>query len=250
MGVQSLNKKTLLRIARLHDKDLIKSSISIIKQSKINNFGIDLIMGLPHQSINDFKNDLKNFVKFGTPHISLYFLSYDTPKIDIFIKDCPTEFDQIKMYEFACKYLKQNKYNHYEVSNYSLPGFESKHNQRYWNQFEYLGLGLGAHSYINKTVWENTRDFNKYIKNPMKIEGKLKHSKLLSRMDYIMLHLRKNTGIKLKSFSQKFSERQMNFLLKKSKTYIESGHIEIKNNKLAATEKGFLILNKITTDLI
>jgi len=249
MGVQSLKKDTLLRLARTHDVITIKDAVETLKKVNFKNFGIDLIMGLPHQDINSFRRDLDQIIDWEVPHISCYFLSYDTPKIDNFIKDCPDEAEQIDMYDYACRKLKENGFLHYEVSNFAIPGHECKHNLRYWNQKEYLGLGHGAHSYMNDKVWSNTSDFNAYLNNPLLTDESIVHDPDLQRMDFIMLHLRKHDGIRLKEFSRKFPGR-LSELRREAAKYKSSGHLYIDSNKLALTEKGFLIIDRITGDLL
>jgi oxygen-independent coproporphyrinogen-3 oxidase len=250
VGIQSLKKETLFRIARPHNEQIIYSALELIRKAKIKNFGADLIMGLPFQTLNSFKTELNKLLEFNLPHLSLYFLSYDTRKIDIFIKDCPSEDEQIKMYNHACKTLNKNGYIHYEVSNYAKPGFECKHNLRYWNQLEYLGLGLGAHSYLNYAVSENTRDFNMYLKNPLAKEQEFKLDKQVARMDQILLNLRKKEGINLDYYKKKYGEKETIKLIKYAEEFIKSGHLNHKKNYLFATEKGFLLLDLITSALI
>lgn len=249
MGVQSLKKETLFKIARLHSEHTIFTAIESLKAANFKNFGIDLIMGLPHQTFNSFKEELDKLIEQEIPHISCYFLSYDTPKIDTFIRDCPSEEEQIRIYNYACKALKKAGYNHYEVSNFSLSGFECRHNLRYWNQKEYLGLGLGAHSYINGTVQQNISDFDSYLSNPLQISEKIVHDDDLNRMDYIMLHLRQHSGIDLSDFQNKFAADFCQ-LINNSEKFRKTGHLEFTNNSLNLTEKGFLIIDKITNDLI
>lgn len=250
LGIQSFNKNILRRIARPHDHLTIYKALEAIKKSDIKNFGADFIMGLPDQTLEQFKQELETILKYRPPHLSFYFLSYDTKKIDLFIKDCPNEETQIKMYEHLNKTLKKAGYIHYEVSNYALPGFESKHNQRYWEQKDYLGIGVGAHSIVNKKMWENSSDFEAYIVNPLPTCNEMEIDPELERMEFIMLSLRTNKGLDLKEYKKRFGNKESEKVLTQAETYIKSKHLVLIENKIIPTEKGFLILESITQKLI
>lgn len=250
LGIQSFNKKTLLRIARPHDHLSIFKALDIIKNSGIKNFGADFIMGLPYQTLKSFKEELKTILSYDPAHLSFYFLSYDTKKIDLFIKDSPQENEQIKMYKYLTKTLKKHGYLHYEVSNYAKPGYECEHNQRYWQQKDYLGLGLGAHSIVNNKMWQNQEDFEIYLRDPLITKDEMEIDKELKRMEDIMLSLRTDQGLNLKEFSEKFGKNEYEKIIAKADTYLKSKHLTLTKNIIIPTEKGFLILDKITTDLI
>lgn len=247
LGVQSLNKKTLWRIARPHDSKTIFKALDSFKASKIKDFGVDFIMGLPGQTLKSFQKEIETILKYKPVHISAYFLSYDTPKIDNFIKECPNEDEQIKMYEWLCKRLKKAKFAHYEISNWAQKGFECKHNKRYWEQKDYLGLGLGAHSIVDSKMWENQKDLPAYIKNPMKICGEMGIDEDLKRMEYLMLRLRTNEGINLNKYRTLGDTKE---LLKNAEPYIQTGHLKKIGNRLVATEKGFLVTERILERVI
>lgn len=253
LGVQSLNAQTLKRIARPHDSKTIFRALEYFKKARVRNFGVDLIMGLPGQTLSTFKNEIETLLSYQPAHLSAYFLSYDTKKIDIFIKECPQEDEQIQMYEWLCRQLRKAGFTHYEVSNWARRGYECEHNKRYWQQKEYLGIGLAAHSIIDGNMWENQKDFDAYLKNPAIIQEETKIDDDLRRMEYIMLSLRTNRGINLKKY-EKFSGANISTILTTASSFIASGHLKKIGRgdtaSLIATEKGFLILDKITRDLI
>lgn len=249
LGVQSLNAKTLLKVARPHDAKTIFRALDLIRDFGWKNFGCDLIMGLPYQTLAEFREQLETILSYNPTHLSSYFLSYDTKKIDLFIKDCPQEEEQIAMYEHLIKRLAKAKFIHYEVSNYALPGYESRHNLRYWQQKEYLGLGIGAHSYIDSQVCENIRDFDAYLRNPLQYEDFYPLDADTQRMDYIMLSLRQAKGINLDDYIERFGQKQGKELLNQANKY-SVDHLKISKSQISPTEKGFLIIDKITRDLI
>jgi|WetSurMetagenome_2_1015567.scaffolds.fasta_scaffold36573_2 oxygen-independent coproporphyrinogen III oxidase len=248
MGAQSLSDKTLKRVARPHNSKQIFKALESFKKEKIKNFGLDFIMGLPFQTFASFKKELETILKYNPPHLSYYFLSHDTEQIKNFLPECPDEETQIKMYKHLTKILKKAGYIHYEVSNYAKPGFECRHNLRYWNQQEYLGLGLGAHSYIDDTVLQNETDLDKYIKNPDRIIDKYKHDEETHRLDYIMLNLRKHTGINLKDFEKRFKKDFTQKLLSNAAKIDRK--LLIRDKTIRLTEKGFLFADNITEGLL
>lgn len=247
LGIQSFNKDTLWRIARPHDSAMIFKALEVFQHAKVKNFGADFIIGLPRQSLTSFKKEVETILSYHPTHTSFYFLSYDTKKIDLFIKDCPNEDEQIKMYTWLCRRLKRAKFIHYEVSNWALAGHESKHNRRYWEQKDYLGLGLGAHSIVGNTMWENQSDFANYLKNPMITTNELPIDTDLRRMEYIMLRLRTCDGIDLKRYAKMGDVKE---LLNNAKDFLTSKHLHKNGDTLRATEKGFLLLDMITKKLI
>lgn len=248
IGCQSLNNKTLKTIGRVHSKSQIIDAINLFHRYMIRNFSLDFIMGLPFQTFNDFKNDLKEILDFSPPHLSFYFLSPDTKKIKTMLKDSPNEDEQIQMYQFLTKQVKKHGYHHYEVSNYAKPGFECKHNLRYWEQKEYMGFGAAAHSFINDTVYENESSLIKYINNPPDSTTPFHLDKDLKRMDYIMMRLRTSKGINLPQYEQRFGNK--NDLIKKALPYLETNLLKHTPDSLQITENGTLILDKIIDELI
>lgn len=250
IGIQSLNNRTLWKIARPHNQKTALDALSKLKKAGWKNFGCDLIIGLPFQTLASFKKDLRVVADSGTTHLSTYFLSHDTVKIDSFIADSPSEDEQIAMYKFTDQYLRKMGYNHYEVSNYAKPGFECRHNLRYWNRDEYLGLGLGAHSFINNEVSENTDNFDEYLANPLAPKERFKLENDLEIADSLMLSLRKNHGVNLENFCRCYGPQRTAQLLDKALSYKKTRHLKITDQYISPTLKGWLILDTITKDLI
>lgn len=248
LGIQNFDRKILFRIARPHDDKTIFKALDAIKNSPLRNYGADFIIGLPHQTLEHFKNQLQTILEKDIPHLSFYFLSYDTKKIDLFKADCPNDDAQIEMYEYLTAKLKHEGYIHYEVSNYARPGYECLHNLRYWSQKEYLGLGLGAHSYLESKCTENTRDFDRYLQDPLTLHEEVPIDDELHELEYIMLHLRTQRGIDVDEYERKFKNGAE--LLKKAGPYLETKELVYTNQRLSPTEKGFLIIDKITKDLL
>lgn len=252
LGVQSLNKKTLARVARPHDSKTIFKALEHFKNAGVKNFGTDFIMGLPGQTFTSFQSEVETILSYNPAHLSFYFLSYDTKKIDLFIKECPGEDEQIAMYDWLCERLRTAGFAHYEVSNWAREGFECEHNKRYWQQKDYLGIGLAAHSIVNGEMWENPKLIDQYMHEPTTRHEQMPIDADLKRMEHIMLSLRTHRGINLKTYGGLSGAGlgSVDELLKNAETYVASGHLKKTDDVLAATEKGFLIVDKITRALI
>lgn len=206
IGVQSFNKNILDILGRKHCNEDVFKLINNLKKYEINNINIDLIFGINNQTIEDIKYDLDTFIKLNIPHISYYSLILEK-NTKLYINNYKEINEDIcsDMYEYICNYLKDNMYNHYEISNFSKLGYESKHNLTYWNNDEYYGFGLGTHGYINKIRYENTRSISKYLSgNYLLSEYKIDINTDIE--NEVMLGLRKIKGINKKEFIKKYKK--------------------------------------------
>ena len=248
LGVQSFNNEKLKFMERKADFEDIRTKMNLIKFYGINNINIDLMYGIPGETLDDLKKDVKLFLKLNPDHISTYSLIIeDHTKIKIAgVKNIDEELE-VKMYEYICKKLKQKGYIHYEVSNFALPNKCSKHNMSYWDNEEYYGFGLGASGYMNGFRYENTRNLNDYI------EGKYRFSEtLLSKqeiMEYeVMLGLRKIDGINLQTFFDKYEVNLQEVfpvkpLIRNKELIYKDGYIYINPEKI-------YVMNEILSKMI
>lgn len=205
IGVQSFNDKYLKILERKHTKKDVYNLVKCLKNNDIYNINIDLIFGINDQDIKDIKEDLDNFIMLDIPHISYYSLILE-PNTKLYID----EYEEINddkcadMYEYICNYLKDKNYIHYEISNFSKKGYESKHNLTYWNNEEYYGFGLGAHGFINNVRYENTRSFTKYLKGNYRLnEFNMTESSNIE--NEVILGFRKLKGINKAEFEKKYN---------------------------------------------
>ena len=202
-GVQSFNENNLKFLNRNHTKEDIFDVINIAKKIGFKNINIDLIYALPNQTLKDLENDLDLFLKLDVTHISTYSLIIEehTVLYNKNIKNIDQDLDY-KMYELINKNL--SNYNHYEISNFSKPGYESKHNLVYWNNLEYYGFGLSASSYINNTRYDNTRSINKYLEGNYILNKE--ELDLKQKLEYeFILGFRKIKGININDFYKKYN---------------------------------------------
>lgn len=202
IGVQTFNEKYLKFLNRHHSRDDVINIINLLKKYDINNINVDLIYALPGQTIEELDNDLEEFIKLDIPHISTYSLIIE-PNTILYnnkITNIDEELDY-KMYEYIIN--KLNNYNHYEVSNFSKPGYESKHNLTYWNNNEYYGFGVGASGYINGIRYDNTRSINNYLKGTRMVNKEYIDFNTRLENEFI-LGFRKISGINKKEFYNKY----------------------------------------------
>ncbi len=253
LGVQSFKEKGLRILGRIHSTDDSIRAIEDIMAEGLD-LSIDLMYALPGQSLEEWTEDLEKAVSFKPCHISTYELTPEKGTALFYeivsgrLKR-PSEEEIIRMYLYNCNYLRDHDYIHYEVSNFALPGKESLHNMNYWKRGEYIGLGAGAHSFIDGRRIENHR-LEDYISSLMKGLMPYKEITELSErdelMEMIMLGLRMKEGIRISHIPSPHREG----VLKKAEPYLKEGLLIERNGHLAATEKGFLVLNEIIINLL
>ena len=247
IGIQTFNDKYKNFLNRKINKDKMIESINLSKKY-FDNINVDLIYALSNQSIEDIKNDLDIFIKLDIPHVSTYSLIIEE-HTKLFIDKIKEVDDdtQNKMYYFIVNYLKDHNYNHYEISNFSKEGYESKHNLTYWNNDNYYGFGAGASGFINNIRYDNTKSIYKYIKGTTRIkEEKLSKEQLIS--DEIMLGLRKTEGINLDAFYSKYKVNIKD--LYNYQLLIDKNLLKKKGNNIFIPEEKLFISNEIIIEFL
>ena len=250
IGVQSTNDDILVAIGRKHSFSDVKKAINNLKEVGIDNYNVDLILGLPHVSKELLKKDLENIISLTPKHISTYSLTVHEHTVFGLNKVKEPEEDYAyELYKYVHETLVKSGFSHYEVSNFSLPGYESKHNLTYWRNEEYYGVGLGAASYIDGIRYKNTDNFSKYLDG--NYDREIEELSLKDKLEYqILLNLRTLEGLDLSFLQKEFGVE----LLKEKKTqidsYIKNGYLILKGNTLVPTFDGMMILDRIILDLI
>lgn len=248
IGVQSFNEDKLKFMERTSDYNDIKNKMNLIRLYKINNVNLDLMYGIPGETIDVLKKDIKLFLKLNPEHISTYSLIIeDNTKIKINNEQNIDEDLDYKMYEYINQKLSKKGYIHYEISNYSKNGYYSKHNMSYWNNEEYYGFGLGASGYVNGFRYENTKNLDEYEKGNYHINESLLSKQ--EQMEYeVMLGLRKIEGIFLEEFYDKYGVNiQEVFPIK---PLIKSHELIYKNGYLYINPEKIYVMNEILLKLI
>lgn len=232
IGVQTFDTNYLKYLNRNHTKEEVNNKINLIKKLGFKNINIDLIYGFNNQTLEMLDYDISCFLELNINHISIYSLQIE-PNTLLYInktKEIDEELNY-QMYELINKKLTLNGYNHYEISNYSKEGFESKHNTVYWDNNEYYGFGMGASSYVKDKRITNTKSITNYLL------GKIIYTEesidINKKIEYeFILGFRKMKGIDKKNFLKKFNKNIKDFviinkLLKQKKLLENSNYIYI-----------------------
>ncbi|MBQ3640426.1 radical SAM family heme chaperone HemW [bacterium] len=252
LGVQTFDNTILKLIGRRHNADTINKSICDIKSAEFSNISIDLIYGLPNQNLDLFKNDLEKAINFDIQHISTYGLKIEEGSLFYknMPKSLPDDEEQAQMYLYLCDFLRKSNFEHYEISNFAKKGYESKHNNAYWQNKEYYGFGLNASGYRDNIRYKNISNFEEYIKNPFEKEEKIHLSLQETRENEIFLALRLKEGLDIDSFNKKYNvdfEGKYKNIIKK---YSDLNMLKTKNRKCFLTKKGILLSNEIMSEFI
>ena len=203
IGVESTNPKFLKYLNRHHDFNLVKDKIKLMKELGFTNINVDLIYALPKETITDLKKDLDNIISLDVNHISTYSLMIEPHTILYINKEKNIDEDKdFEMYNLICNTLKEQGFNHYEISNFSKLGYESIHNLVYWNNEHYYGFGLGSSGYIDNIRYTNTNILNNYLNKIERVEEEL--SKKETMQYELILGFRKINGINKKDFYNKY----------------------------------------------
>lgn len=259
IGAQSMNDEVLGEIGRRHSSGDVVSAVKLIKKIGFKSFNVDMMVGLPQQTLQDVRQMTNFLISQNVPHISCYSLMLEegTPlfeKVKVSQVSLPTEDDTVKMYDEVFALLSHNGYSRYEVSNFAKDGFECQHNLCYWLGKEYIGLGVSSHSYAKDKRFCNSEKLDDYFGYINSGEKPIIYEEILSlpqqREEYIMLRLRTKYGINLKYFEQKFGE---NLLKTREKEIIflkNNNLIEINDNILKIKDSAFYVMNSIIVKLI
>ena len=248
IGVQSIKDNNIKFLGRKHTKDMVMNTINLLKENGFNNINVDLIYAIPKESIEDLKEDLDFVINLDVTHISTYSLIIE-PHTMLYIdniKNIDEDLDY-DMYKYICNYLKENGYNHYEISNFSKPGFESRHNLTYWNNLEYYGFGLGASGYIENARYDNTRSLKKYLDGNYVLNSEKLNLNTTIQNEFI-LGLRKIDGINKRDFYNKFGVEIND--LKIVKKLADEGKLEDDGTNIYIKDNYIYISNSILMEFI
>ncbi len=249
IGVQSFIDSELKTLGRIHTAEDAEKAVMLIKKAGLRNFSIDLMYGIPGQSIDNFKDSLAKAAGLSPTHVSSYELTPEknTPLFRLIESGeirMPGEELVLEMYSHVIDYLASKGFEHYEISNFALPGFRCLHNLNYWDRGEYIGAGAGAHSFIRGFRSRNTGNLKQYIEDLK--NGKIPEAESMeikrddAIKEFIFLGLRKTEGL---SFSK--AEELGIDILNASKELVDDGYLEVSGNYLRLTRKGVVISNSI-----
>jgi oxygen-independent coproporphyrinogen III oxidase len=265
VGAQSFDDALLKSVNREHNSEQTRETLRLLKSYNVN-YSFDLLFGLPKQRLDQLKVDLDHVLGFRPPHISPYYLT--VPEGHVLSKNRPEEDVQIEMFEMISNTLCQAGYNLYEISNLSLPGFESKHNELYWQDEEYWGIGLSAHSYSKKQRWGerfwNATSIKAYENQVEKMQESVWRTpyegldqnqvEILqphqSLTDFCHISLRRTVGMSRAQLTAKFGEKMTTNVEQLLLPLIGRGLVETSDaNSWRLTAKGRLVSNQVFQDL-
>lgn len=249
IGSQTFDDEILKLIGRRHNSAQIVEAISMAKNAGFDNISVDLIYGLPTQTLEKLSSDLEKFLELGIQHISTYGLKIEAESF--WGKNPPSVPDddiQADMYELINQKLEQNGFFRYEVSNFAQKGFESRHNLNYWDNNEYYGFGVAAHGYLDGARYSNFTTLEEHLEKPSTHEVGHILSEEEKLEEEIFLGFRKTEGIDCEHIKEKFNidfETKYANILKKYSDFIERTEKGFKLNL-----KGILVSNIILSEFI
>lgn len=258
IGVQSFNNSTLQFLGRKHSAQEAIAGVANARSAGFTNISVDLIYGIPNQSLEEWTDSINTALSLNPEHLSCYHLTIEPGTLFGLwerkqrLKPIPDENSQ-KYYDILCHTLREAGYNHYEISNFAKPRFESKHNSSYWNNDSYLGIGPAAHSYNGSTRQWNVSNINKYIScietktPPFEVEALSEANRY---NEEIIKRLRTSEGINLKRLTTRFSHKWVEKLQRSVAPLISLGLINHTDNRYFIPEDKLLISDSIMVDLI
>ncbi len=252
LGVQTFDDEILKQIGRRHSSEIIYSAIEKIKKVGFKNVSIDLMYGLPKQTIQGFEKDIEKAIELNVQHISTYGLKVE--EASYFGKNMPSDIAddelQAEMFTLLCDKLKKNGFEHYEISNFSKPNFQSKHNNSYWQNKQYYGFGLNASGYIGNVRYQNEDDFDNYLVNPVKKFEKTELTIDETMENEIFLSLRLKNGINILEINKKYNIDFLERYKSVIKKYSKNGLLKVEKNMCSLTHAGVLLSNEIMCEFI
>lgn len=250
-GVQTFNDRDLKLLARGHNADDARQTFRMLRDVGFNNISFDLIAGLPGQTLDDWKQNLDEALTMQPEHISLYLLEIHegTPlanQIRTERRPLPDEDIAAEMYELMLDRLSASGYGQYEISNFSKPGFRSRHNSKYWLLDPVYGYGVSAHSFNGSERYANERDTAKYVEM-IETAGtaEVMREKTDLASEFIFLGLRLAHGIELTKYRERFGMDLIEMYQEKIDFFLEADLVMQSDNTLRLTSKGMLYSNEV-----
>lgn len=261
IGLQSTYDILLKQIGRIHTYQEFLDTYHLAREVGFKNINVDLMLGLPNQTIQEIQNSVEEIIGLEPEHISLYSLIVEEgTKIEKQLQQkefiLPDEVVERKMYWNTKKLLEKNGYIHYEISNFAKAGYESQHNSDCWNQKEYIGFGVGAHSYTNGIRYSNVEKIEDYIQNYE--NGKLENNFVFEekqnnesmKKEFMLLGLRKIQGVSIQDFKTKFVDNPVFVYHSELEKLVNEDLLEIDGDRIKLTNKGLDLANLVWEEFI
>lgn len=258
IGVQSMDDGLLKMLGRAHDKDMFLKKYKLARDTGFDNISLDLIFALPGQTLQAWEDTLRQVIDLGPDHISFYALQIEEgTKMKCLIDEgqltaIDEETDRA-MYHKALEILEANGYIHYEMSNSAKPGYQSRHNLKYWSMDDYLAIGIGAHSYLAGSRYENISDMEAFVKASKKEDfwaSAYKNTSEDNRAEYMFTGLRKLEGIDPRDFEKRYGQRPEVLFKTAIEKNLEAGLLQIEKNRIKLSKKGMDLFNTVLVDFV
>jgi len=258
MGVQSLEDTVLQFIGRRHTAQQAVQAVTTLRDAGITNISIDLIYGIPGQTVASWNDTVKRAIVLQVPHLSAYGLTYEVntrlwhARETGDVVEVPEE-DCIAMYHSLVDLLCQAGYEHYEISNFARPGYYSRHNSSYWVGTPYLGLGAAAHSYDGKVRRSNPASLKRYVPAVLKGMTTFDEERVRDWERYderVMLGLRTARGVDARRLRDDFGERYYNHFVQQASPHVASGLMRHDGDRYVLTPQGVLLSDAVIRDLM
>lgn len=265
VGIQSFQPRLLKFLGRVHTAEEGRKALEVVVRAGFDNFSLDLIFANPGQTLKELEDDLNAALEYRSPHLSAYNLTFEegTPfhhEYRCGRLSALTEDEEIAMAELIEAKLGAAGLKRYEISNYALPNCYSRHNMNYWQLGDYLGLGAGAHSYLQTDMdstlgrrWSNEKNPGRYMalinENGIAITDREEIDRDKTAGEFLFLGLRMTSGVSSEAFRSRFGRSPVDFY-PKIKTWREGELMEEKNGNLKLTAKGLLLANSIFVEFM
>lgn len=258
MGIQTFKEDTLRLLHRRHTAAQAQQAYQHCREAGFQNISIDLMYGLPGETLEDWQEDLQTALQMHPEHISAYHLIYEegTPLWNLKEAHQVEETDEdlsVSLFKELIHTLKSNGYEHYEISNFCRPGFHSRHNSSYWTGKKYLGCGPSAHSYDGTSRQWNVASLSQYIQGIQKgtpYQEKEELDLYTRYNDFIITRLRTAYGIPTHILKETFGETLFDYCMRMASPHLKQGFLTLDNHVMKLTKKGIFISDGIMSDLL
>ena len=259
IGLQAFQDSLLKELGRIHTIEDFKQSFEIARSSGFDNINVDLMFGLPGQTLEQWRETLENITALNPEHLSCYSLIVEEgtgfyKKFEKGELKLPDEDLERAMYAETIEYLREKGYMQYEISNFAKNNMRCRHNLVYWDLEEYIGCGSASHSYVDGFRYRNEENVEKYIEK-INAEGiaiveKNKNSLKDSMEEFMFMGLRKNQGISKSEFARRFNKEIYNVYGKIINKYVNTGFMKENNDNIFLTYKGVELSNVIMAEFL
>lgn len=250
IGAQSTNDEILQSLNRRHTFKEVQDLYFLARQEGFNNINLDLIYGAPHQSKEILQRDLENLIKLSPEHLAIYELSIH-PNTVFYLNGVVSldEDEGREQYDLILKTLRENGYERYEIANFAKPHYRSRHNLTYWRNNEYYGCGLGAHGFINKVRYQNTKSLTKYLNGEFIYEQEL--LSLSEDEKYFWLtNLRLEKGFQIEEYCLRYGKKRFHVRINELKQTSLFNYVIKSNQQVRLNDEGLMLLDYLLVEII